>query len=146
MSLIKGKQEFRTILDFSSKDKVSKNKVKDAIRKAEVREYTISEEDSNNYTFIGNDITVGMYQVRLIFEYLDAGRDRMRLRDYGGFRVAIYERCRKTNAIQNINLSNDKRFRDQYWVKLNQDYQVRMKNLVDVIMYLRRLNSLKIFL
>jgi len=145
MGLIKGKQEFRTILDFSSKDKVSKNKVKEALRKAEVREVVIGE-DPNHYTFIGNDITVGMYQVRLIFSSIEAGYSRAKLKEYGGFRVAVYERSRKGNMLTNINLFNDKRFRDQYWVKLNQDYQVRMKNLVDIIVYLHRLNGLKMFL
>lgn len=144
MSLIKGKQEFRTILDFS-KGEISKNMVKEALRNADVHEM-IRLPDSNTYTFVENDIIVGMYQIRLAFSSLDSVQNRTRLREYGGFRIAIYERNRKGTVIQNINLSNDKRFKGQYWVELNKGYDVRMKNLVDVIMHLKRLNNLKMFL
>lgn len=140
MTLIKGKQEFRTILDFS-KGKISRNMIQQALRKVEVRELV---QDSNHYTFIENDIIVGMYQIRLSFSSLDAIENRSRLREYGGFRVSIYER--KNKAIQNTNLLRDKRFKEQYWVNLNKNYDIRMKNLVDIILYLKRLNNLKIFL
>jgi hypothetical protein len=140
MTLIKGKQEFRTILDFS-KEKISRNMVQQALRKVEVRELV---QDCNNYTFIENDIIVGMYQIRLSFSSMDASVDRSRLREYGGFRISIYER--KNKAIQNTNLLRDKRFKNQYWIYLNKNYDIRMKNLVDIILYLKRLNNLKMFL
>lgn len=140
MTLIKGKQEFRTILDFS-KGKISRNMVQQALRKVEVRELV---QDYNNYIFIENDIIVGMYQIRLSFSSMDASVDRSRLREYGGFRISIYER--KNKAIQNTNLLRDKRFKNQYWIYLNKNYDIRMKNLVDIILYLKRLNNLKMFL
>lgn len=142
MALIKGKQEFRTILDFS-KDKISKNKVKRALREAEVREL-VQLKDSNTHTFVENDIKIGMYRIRLFFSSIDSSRDRSRLKEYGGFRVAIYE-CRG-NVIQNINLSTDRRFKHQYWADLNKDYDIRMKNLTDIIMFVKRLDNLKMFL
>lgn len=144
MSLVKGKQEFRTILDFSE-GKLSKNKVKNALRKAEVLEM-VRLENSNTYCLIENDIRVGMYQIRLSFSTMDSSCTRSKLREYGGFRVNIYERNRKGNTIQYINLAKDKRFHYQKWTKLNHDYSVRIKNLVDIIMYVSRLNQLKMFL
>jgi hypothetical protein len=143
MSLIKGKQEFRTILDFS-KVKLSKNKIKEALRQAEVLE-VIRREDSSN-AFVENFINVGMYEVRLIFSSIDAETTRSRLKEYGKFRVAVYERGSFGKSMNNINLSKDKRFKNQYWVDLNKDYNLGINNLVDVIMYLRRLDNLKMFL
>lgn len=144
MSLIKGKQEFRTILDFS-KSKISKNFVKQSLREAEVREVVCLPE-TNTYTFVENEIKVGMYQLRLSFESVDSINNRTKLKDYGGFNVAIYERNRKGNILKNINLEKDKRFKDQYWVEDSKNYNIRIKNLVDVVMHLERLNQLKLFL
>ncbi len=143
MSLIKGKQEFRTILDFS-KGKVSKNMIKRSLRNATVHEMTQLPE-TGSLTFVENDIRIGIYHVRLFFSSVDAGRDRSRLREYGGFRIAIYERTSKGKAMRNVSLNN-KLFRNQYWVELNKGYNLRMKNLADVIMYLKRLDNLKLFL
>lgn len=144
MSLIKGKQEFRTILDFS-KGNISKNLVKRALRDIEVHEI-VCLPDSNIYTFVENYITVGMYQIKLSFSSMDSSQPRNKLKEYGGFRVAIYERNRKGNVLQHINLDRDKRFKNQYWNNLNLGYEIRTKNLVDIILYLTRLNNLKLFL
>lgn len=141
MSLIKGKQEFRTILDFS-KGKVSKNMIRRELRNAEVHELA-QLPNTNSFTFVENDIKVGMYLIRLSFSSMDADRNRNRLREYGGFRIALYEIREK--SIKNISLNN-KLFKHQYWVELNKDYNLRAKNLTDVILYLKRLDSLKMFL
>jgi hypothetical protein len=144
MSLVKGTQEFRTILDFS-KGEISKNMIKNALRSVEVLE-VVRLKDSNTITFVENDIIVGMYQIRLIFDHLDANRNRTKLREYGMFRIAVFERSYKTNSIHNINLLTDRRFKDQYWSKLNRGYDLRIQNLVDIIMFVKRLNNLKLFL
>jgi hypothetical protein len=142
MSLVKGKQEFRTILDFSYK-KISKTRIAQALRDVEVLELIHSQE-SNTYTFIENEIIVGMYQIRLFFNKKELDQNRTRLKEYGGFGVAIYER--KHSALQNINLQRDKRFNNQAWVELNGQHKIRAKTLVDIILHLRRLNYLKMFL
>lgn len=143
MTLIKGKQEFRTILDF--KGKVSKNKVKQALREVEVFEMT-ELPGSHIYTFIENSIRVGQYRLQLSFSSLDATLSRKRLRDYGGLRVAVYETGNRGKSSNNINLRTDKRFAGQYWTHLNQDFKIRMKDLTNIIMHLQRLDSLKMFL
>lgn len=142
MGLIKGTQEFRTILDFS-KGKVSKNMIKTSLRNAEVLEL-VKKKDTNDFIFIDNDILVGMYRIRLSFYSKDLSRSRTKLREYGQFHIAIYE-SGKDGSIHNINLKRDRRFKDQYWAKFP-GYDFRMKNLVDVIYYLKRLNNLKMFL
>lgn len=140
MSLIKGKQEFRTILDFS-KDKLSKNMIKQALRGVEVHEVSFLPE-SNTYTFVENEIRVGMYTIRLLFSSVSA-ETRTQLKEYGGFRVAIYEH--KNKSLKNINLDKCKLFKGQYWLSLNDGYDIRMNNLTDIIMHLKRLDNLKIF-
>jgi hypothetical protein len=142
MSLVKGRQEFRTILDFS-KEKLSKNKIKTALRQVEVLEYARGQDST---LFIENNIKIGMYNIRLLFSSCDADKNRNRLKEYGGFQVAIYERNRKCNIIQNINLLKDKRFKNQYWTNLNNGYNIRMKNLIDIIIFTERLNKLRMFL
>ena len=96
--------------------------------------------------FLENDIIVGMYQIRLFFNHREVGQHRTRLRDYGGFRIAIYERTRKGTVLHNINLNKDSRFKHETWIDLNKDCNVRIKNLVDIIILLQRLNSLRMFL
>lgn len=143
MTVIKGSQEFRTILDFS-RNKISKNKIKQALRHVEVLEI-IHHKDTKSYTIIENDITVGMYQIRLAFYSLST-EQRSRLKEYGGFRVSIYEHVRGGKGLQNINIPNDKRFQGLHWVPLNKDYKLRSNDLIDIIMHARRLNDLKMFL
>ena len=56
MSLIKASQEFRTILDFSH-NKITKHKVRKALRTVEVHEL-VCNENTKSYTFVENDINV----------------------------------------------------------------------------------------
>jgi len=141
MSLIKGKQEFRIILDFS-KGKISKNIINRSLREAKVQEVA-KQPDSDSYIFIENGIRVGIYQIQIIFPWLNAEDDRQLLREYGGFRIAIFEHS-KDKILHNIKLDS-KLFKNQYWVELNQNYKIRMKTLTDIIMYLKRLDNLNIF-
>ena len=141
MSLINGRQEYRTILDFS-KQKISKTKVKRALSRADVIEIE-RDAGNNSYNFIENEINVGMYQIRLSFYSLSTEK-RTKLKEYGGFSVVLYEKLRENKRY--IDLSYDERFKDQYWVKPNKDYKIRMKNLIDIIMYTQRLDKLKMLL
>lgn len=140
MSLIKGKIECRTILDFSN-DTVSKNKIQRALRSAEVIEMLCH--DHNSYTFIENDIKVGMYNIKLAFYSLNT-EGRSKLKEYGGFSIMVYENSKVKP--KSINLSKDTRFKHQYWVPLASNYKVRMKHLTDAIHYTQRLNQLSAFL
>lgn len=143
MSLVKGTQETRTILDFSD-GKISKNKVKTALRDAEVLEI-IPEEELSRVKFIDNLIRVGMYEIMLDLYPADHMQGRNKLKQYGRFSISMYERG-GNDELHWIQLHSDKRFKDQYWTKLNESDNLRMKNLVDIIMIVKRLNNLKMFL
>ena len=138
MTLVKTTLESRTILDFS-KGKISKNMIKSALRSAEVLEYKKSDD---SFTWIDNHIKVGMYQITLEFYERCTIDPRKKLREYGSFDIIISEKY-KNNYVIVVNKKRDSRFKNQYWAKGG---SLRMKNLVDVIMYLRRLNNLKAFL
>lgn len=142
MGLIRGKQEFRSILDFSAEN-ISKNFVKQSLREVEIEGLVRSE--SGHYTYIENQITVGMYQIQLSFQSVEGPDSKSKLKDRGSFRVAIYEQ-KRSNVLKNINLDRDKRFSHQYWVKLNHQSDIKINSLADIIVYLHRLDRLKLFL
>lgn len=133
MSLIASNHELRTILDFS-KMKLSKNKVTTALRCADVKQLA-RYQDKN--TFISNFISVGMYTISLHFTTVPS--DKNRLKNYGRFKIGVWEK----GEMISINLSRDKRFKSQYWAQYK---SFRMKNLVDIIMFISRLDKLKLFL
>ena len=137
MSLFKGGYEARSILDFS-KGKISKNFIGQLLRKTEIIEYDQS-------IFIDNYISVGMYKIHLFFVE-PPSHEPSPLKKCGEFSVAIFEVNHKNNVSQHISLSKDIRFKNQYWVSLSYKSQLKIKNLIDIIMYVKRLNNLKLFL
>lgn len=141
MSAVKGLLEHRTVLDFS-KDHVSKNLVRRALCQTEILDLC---RKAGNITFIDNDIKVGMYTIRLGFSEVHPGDNRKHLRDYGGFKVKIFESGSPEMSAE-INLNKDKRFSKQYWTGLNKNYNLLTKNLIDIILHCSRLNDLRVFL
>ncbi len=143
MSLIKGTSEFRTIIDFSQQ-KLSKNLIAKSIRNAEVLEAVKASE--NSYTFIHNSIKVGQYNIHLVFPYLDASQSRNQLRQYGKFKVEITVNTRtNTKKFNHVNLKSPL-FKEQPWANLNDDgYNLRMKDLPEIVMYFKRLENLAVF-
>jgi len=141
MSLLRGKQEFRDILTFNA-DNISKNFIKQALRDLEIENVVRSE--SGSYSFVENRIIVGMYHIQLSLQYGYEPNHKIKLKDQGELRVAIFEK--KRNSLKYINLSRDKRFANQYWVKLNHNSDIKINTLTDIIIYLYRLDRLKLFL
>lgn len=138
MTLIKGKRESITILDFSSGN-VSKNKIKESLRNLRLKDTCAH--DSKTLTIFDNYIKVGMYDIRLnLQEDYEAHSSLKRLREYGGFQISISELGKE------ININKDRRFKSQYWVKENVKNRIRCSNLVDAIFYCSRLNNLRLFL
>lgn len=143
MSLVKGKQEWNTILDVSRRPRVSKNYVKNALRKADVLEL---QPVGSSLNMVENDIRVGMYCIKLIFADMDSSRPRQRLRQYGSFKVTIFEgREGDDQSFRYVPLQSDYRFKGQYWVPLVSQYKLRMHMLVDIIIHCAKLNKLKAF-
>ena len=140
--LVKGDYEAKAILDFSSRGKLSKNFIKQSLRKIEITDF---QRLDDQVTFIDNYISVGMYEIHLYFSGAPSGEANL-LKNCGGFHVAIFEVNHRNNVCQNIKLSTDARFKNQYWISLSNKKQLKINNLVDIILYAKRLNSLKIFL
>lgn len=142
MSAVKGLLEHRTVLDFS-KDHVSKDLVRRALCRTEI--IGLCQQKPGNITFIDNDIKIGMYTIRLDFSEIHPGDGHKHLRDYGGFKVKIFENSSPEVSAE-INLNKDKRFSKQYWTNLNKNYNLLTKNLIDIILHCSRLNNLRVFL
>lgn len=143
MSMLKAKLESKVILDFS-KGRVTKNRIRQALRKVEVLEHL---KVNGVNTIRDNFIEVGMYRIQITPYALSTER-RKHLREYGGIRVVIFDRSVEHGIVYwtNTTIERDKRFKHQPWTKLNKDYKIRIKHLIDIIYYCHRLNKMRAFL
>lgn len=145
MTAVKCKQEYKTLLDFSKPTRrVSKNLVKQLLRQAEMPAYRKCD---NEVIHTNYEINVGAYHIHLLFN--EDGPDvKKKLRDYGSFTYELYERVLnrpEDDEIQNIIwVERDRRFKSQYWS--NRNKCLRIKDLVNLIVYCSRLSNLKAFL
>ena len=135
MTAIKAKQEARLIFDFSS-GKYSKNKIKQILRNCEVVRGSTSKEGV--VTMYINVIKIGMYTLYLHLPY-DCPFNWTKLKQFKDFDVGIADPW-------SIDLHEDNRFKDQYWVSMNSFGNLRTKHLVDIIAHCCRLNKLSAFL
>ncbi len=139
MSVLKGRLEYRVILDFS-RGKISKNLVKRSLRQTQ---FLDAIHNGDDITLIENCIKVGMYQIDVL-PYTLSIQARCQLKDYGGFAVHIREP--KQGKMEVIAIYRDPRFKRRYWVEKDRNYRLRTNDLVNIITYCRRLNDLKAFL
>jgi len=142
MTKVRGALEIKTILDFS-KGRVTRNRIRQSLRKAEVIEQIQS---NKGLTFRENWIEVGMYKINII-PYAISTEPRRRLREYGGIAINILEALNhEKNHHRLIHPHDDERFKDQYWTDLTKNYKVRIKHLVDIIYHCHKLDKLRVFL
>lgn len=134
MSVFKGKYENRTILDFSD-GKVSKNSIKQSLRKVEVRHCS---ESVNGYvTFFNNEIKVGMYSIRITL-IGSLNDNHTKFKQYKKFFIRVIE----NKTVQEVNIKHDTRFCHKIWATEN----ASVKEMADLIYYCKRLNDVRIFL
>jgi hypothetical protein len=134
MSVFKSKYEARTILDFSE-GKVSKNSIKQSLRRVEVRHCS---ENVNGYvTFFNNNIKVGMYSIRLVL-YSGPKDNSTKIKQYKKFLISVIE----NKATQEINIKRDARFCHKTWTTENPS----VEEMADLIQYCKRLNDMRGFL
>lgn len=126
------------ILDFN-KPKISKNYVVNSLRKSDFTTY-LTDYDSNSVIFLEHVVKVGMFEIQLI---LTPTCRSSNLRDYGKFFVKIFEL--KPLGRREILLIADERFSAQPWSLKNFNKWIRIKDLVDIILYCHKLNKLKMF-
>lgn len=142
MTKVRARLEHKTILDFS-KGKVTRNRIRRALRKAEVIEKI---QTKRGLTFRENWIEIGMYRINII-PYTVSTEPRNHLREYGGIALNIQESLNiQKNHYRLIHPHNDDRFKDQYWIELTKTYKVRIKHLIDIIYHCYKLNNLRAFL
>ena len=142
MTKVRAKLEIKTILDFS-KGKVTRNRIKQAIRKTEV----IETFQSKNRTILReNCIRVGMYRIDIIPSSVST-ESRKYLREYGAFAINIYESMNSQhNHHKLVHPHSDSRFEGQHWITRLKGYNLRIKHLIDIIYYCDRLNKMRAFL
>ena len=129
MTAIRVHEEPRTICDFSGK--CSKNKIRQALRTCQIT-------NIEGNTLYDNRIKVGMYTITIWFPFdLEGPR---KLREFRDFEIVIFD------GEKQINLKTDPRFRGQYWVQHNFFGKLKIKHLIDIIIYCQRLDKLKAFL
>lgn len=141
MSAIKCKHECKTLLDFSDTKRVSKNLVKQSLRKAEMPSYHSCD---NELIHTDYDIIVGMYRIRLKLFLSDQNKSKTKLKDYGSFYIEVSEPYEEPGRRKIIWTESDRRFKSQNWSCRRNN--MRINDLVNAIIYCNRLNNLKAFL
>jgi hypothetical protein len=143
MTIVRGNYERKTILDFG-KGKVSKNRIRQALRHTDVFE---AEKNNDHTIYYDNTIRIGMYEICIIpklkLGYRFPCGTKFKLKDYGGFSIEILERNK--NYLKAIDCQKDNRFKEQKWATVAYTYDVRMKHLLEMILHCSRLNNLRIF-
>lgn len=143
MCLVKAKQEFRTILDVSERKKVSKNFVRQSLRKAEISDILT---EGTITKVLNNKIKVGMYLIKIDFSYLDSSKPRRHLREYGGVGITIFEgKPGDPDSWKPIQIEKDKRFCYKEWLVPAVTYSLRLNDLVDAVVHCSKLNKLRVF-
>jgi hypothetical protein len=135
MSLVKGKRQTNTILDFSGNE-TSRNKIRESLRLIKISNVS---SQKNNLTIFDNVVKVGTYNIKLVLQE-DYDNSPKKLKEFGRFQVRLFEFDKE------INLKRDYRFKKQKWVKSNLDSGLKIKELIDTIFYCNRLHKLKLFL
>ncbi len=136
MSISKVSHEFRTIMNVGSK-KVSAYKIKKILRETNVLSY---ERGGHKATAIDNQIDIGIYRIILL---LDQSDEATKLRDYGRFKIRVFERF--PTRQEEINLKRDYRFKGYEWIQRNEDNKFCISDLVQAILTCNKLDALKVF-
>jgi hypothetical protein len=139
MTAIRSHQEPRTILDFSY-GKYSKNKIKLALEQCSLA--SLVENKQYEITLYRNIIKVGMYSIKIELPLDLEGLHT--LKEFRDFEISIFDSL--DPKAKRIDLKKDSRFRNQDWALHNSFGNLRIKHLIDAIVYCKRLDRLKAFL
>jgi hypothetical protein len=132
MTVSKIKFEKRTILDLTQEERLSKNKISKLLRDIEIISL-----DPINHILFDNSIKIGAYNIKLVLNSSHEGANK--LKRYGHFAVRVYENFKE------VNVERDRNFKDVDWVERNKELNLRITDLVDVILYCKRLDNLYLF-
>jgi hypothetical protein len=140
MSAIRGRQKSKTILTFCSKQ-TNRDQIKKSLNHVRISNMYQSK-DLKEFTFIYNDIVVGMYRIQLLFNYDSIVNKR--IKDCKNFKVNLFESS--INGDKEINLYKDERFKDSCWNSLNKKNKLTVNELPEIILECSKLSELKMFL
>lgn len=135
MTVSKIKFEKRTILDLTQEEKLSKNKISKLLRDIEIISL-----DPINHILFDNNIKIGAYNIKLVLGHSHEGSKR--LKKYGHFAVRVYENFKEVNVERDRNFKN---MEENDWIERNRDLNLRICDLIDVILYCKRLDNLYLF-
>lgn len=139
MSVSRVKHENKVILDFSD-CRISKNSITQSLRDVEV--LGTYHDDKTLDTIIDNEIKIGMYSIVLLLNSSTLNFNVRHLRQCGPLTIRLYE----NSTGREINLNKDYRFKTQNWAKKNFEGQIKIKDLIEAIIYCNRLDKMKSFL
>jgi len=137
MSAIKIKERSNIIIDFT-KIKINSSRVYKSLRTANVVNY-IQLENKEDVFLVKNEIKINDYTIRLVLPKKSGAN---KLKDYGCFGAIILEN--KSNTL--VNVSNHKKFKKQRWANKVSHQRLRIKDLLNIILYCNRLCALNMFL
>ena len=150
MTVIKCKQEYRALLDFSGTERLTKNSVKKLLLNSEVCSYKRIDDQIIYSTY---EVNVGMYKIRLLLDLAPYYREfdtpkisecssNKMLADCGTFYIELYEKY--NDSYKHIATDKDNRFKKEYWSPYFKGMHIN--DLTNIILYCNRLHQLKVFL
>lgn len=141
MTAIKTKHE-QHIIDLSRK-KVSKSSLQKTLKRTKLRSM-IRKEDGISVTLFITKIKVGVYDIHLnIYDFTGYQFDKdLKLPKARPFDIAITE----SNNDFPIDLNVDSTFKNQPWVKINNEKNLNVDSLIESIMHCKRVSEMKAFL
>ena len=131
MTAIKSTHQFRTALNINPKV-LTKNEIYQLLNDTTFK----VKDKSDGPVYIIQMINVGMYNIQL--ECSSATRNKFELTD---LKIKIYE----TASSKEINLIRNSIFKQNEWVKRNQDNTLTLSDLVDAITLCIRLDRMRAF-
>ena len=137
MTVSKVKHESKVVLDLS-KEKLNKSRLKKLLNSLEI---SCVSTYGNQTLYFDNEVRIGIYNLKLILN--DKLTTPSSLKKYGGFNIRLYE-IKRSNQIE-IDLEKDINFKQNSWVNKNITHKLRTNDLIEIILYCKRLDRLKIF-
>ena len=142
MSADRRNYQYKTILDFTN-PRLSKNFITQSLRRTNFV-CSISDEHTGIVTHVEPEVKVGMFKIHLVLSPTSRDSNFKNLRNYGKFYIKIYELS--SRGEKEINSFRDPLFKKQYWASKNFKSWLKIKDLINIIMYLNKIDKLKAFL
>lgn len=140
MSAINIKHEFRMVLEIPvSNRKLTRNSIQRLVRKTD---FIVKESSISKTIHIDNQIKIGTYTILLMLCEAKC-LEPQHIRDYNGIGIRVFQNG--LNGLVEVKMQNNSLFEDQEWIKRNLEFNLRMYDLINAIIFFMRLDRLKAF-